>query len=178
MTASVLPRGVFAGLLMLCAVVTPAWALDRGQPPPQALGTGPNFSVLRTPDYAGRILVVTFWASWCGPCLHEMSVLERLQQEAGDQLAVVSVNIESLARFREVRRVLSKRLSLTLAHDGDGSVRKAWGVGPIPHMFMIDHEGRVAYEHRGYGNDFIPSLVDEVNELLRRQAHPDPASTP
>jgi thiol-disulfide isomerase/thioredoxin len=157
-------------LLTALLVAAPAHALEAGAEPPAVLGTAPGAGRLQTSDYAGRILVVTFWASWCGPCLKEMSVLERLQHEAGAQLAVVSVNIESAARFRQLRRALEKRLSLTLAHDPDGAVRQAWGVGPIPHMFIVDHEGRLAYEHRGYDDAFIPTLVEQINRLLSEQA--------
>jgi thiol-disulfide isomerase/thioredoxin len=165
------PRRLVLGWLALlaCLFCAPAPALDHAEPPPQFLGKVAGHGALKTADYAGRILVVTFWASWCGPCLSEMNVLERLQREAGERLAVVSINIEADARFRQVRRALEKRLSLTLAHDPYGVARKEWGVGPIPHMFMIDHEGRLAYEHRGYDDAFIPTLVDQINLLLLRQ---------
>jgi thiol-disulfide isomerase/thioredoxin len=165
-----------AGTLLLASAA--GHALDPGSRPPQNLGIGPEFKPLQTTDYADRILVVTFWASWCGPCLNEMSVLERLQQLAGERLAVVSINIENIARFREVRRALAKRLSLTLAHDTEGLARKAWGVGPIPHMFLIDHDGRIAYEHRGYDDAFIPTVVDQINLLLQQQALAATVSTP
>lgn len=176
MTASTRLRSLLMCVLLLAAVSGQVSAFERGRPPPAVLGTGPDLKPLRTAEYAGRILVVTFWASWCGPCLNEMSVLERLQREAGERLAVVSINIEDADRFESVRRM--QRLSLTLAHDTDGSVRKAWGVGPIPHLFMIDHEGRIAYEHRGYGDDFIPTLVDHVELLLKRRARVTSVSTP
>jgi thiol-disulfide isomerase/thioredoxin len=156
-------------LLAALLIATPTHALEAGAEPPAVLGTAPGAGRLQTSDYAGRILVVTFWASWCGPCLNEMNVLERLQREAGERLAVVSINIEGTARFRQVRRALEKRLSLTLSHDPYGAARKAWGVGPIPHMFMIDHEGRLAYEHRGYDEGLIPTLVDQINLLLLQQ---------
>jgi thiol-disulfide isomerase/thioredoxin len=161
-------------VLMAGSFAAPAAALEAGQVPPQTLGNVAGHGALQTSDYAGRILVVTFWASWCGPCHNEMNVLERLQQQAGERLSVVSINIEGSARFRQLRRALAKRLSLTLAHDPYGAARKAWGVGPIPHMFMIDHEGRLAYEHRGYDDAFIPVLVDQINLLLVRQAASNP----
>lgn len=157
-------------LLLTVSAFAPAYALPIGEAPPMSLGVDADRKALSTTDYVGQVLVVTFWASWCGPCIQEMSALERLQQLAPEQLAVVSVNIESAARFRQVRRALQKKLQLTLSHDRDGSVAQAWGVKPIPHMFMIDHEGRLAYEHRGYGDDFIPMLVERINHLLARQA--------
>ena len=166
--ASFLARAIL-GLLLVCTSPLTA-ALPIGEPPPAKLGDGPNFTSISTDQFAGKVLVVTFWASWCGPCLNEMTAMERLQRAAPERIAVVSVNIESPTRFREVRRVLSKELTVTLTHDGRKDVQPAWGVGRIPHMFMVDHTGRLAYEHVGYGESFIPRLVEQVNELLARQA--------
>lgn len=158
-------------LFALTMLAAPVWSAE---PTPRPLGHHPAGGTAQTSDYTGRVLVVTFWASWCAPCLNEMSVLERLQREAADRLAVVSVNIEGATRFAQLRSALQESLRLTLTHDPEGSVRQAWGVGPIPHLFMIDHEGRLAYEHRGYDDDFIPTLVEQVNLLLLRQAASSP----
>ncbi|MES0874087.1 TlpA disulfide reductase family protein [Sinimarinibacterium sp. HSW-8] len=147
-----------------------ACALAIGVKPPQALGRSADARVLCTADHLGRVLVVTFWASWCAPCLSEMRALESLQRQAAGRLAVVAVNIEDRRRFLALHRAQSGDLSLTLSHDDDGRVREAWGVGPIPHTFLIDHEGRLAGEYRGYDDAFIPVLVDRIRELLRRRA--------
>lgn len=164
-------KSVLAFVLALSAFICAqqAAALPIGEPPPRYLGAGPDFKPLSVDQFDGKVLIVTFWASWCGPCLNEMTAMERLQRAAPAQLAVVSVNIEGLSKFKQVRKVLSKELTLTLAHDGASKARAAWGVGPIPHMFMIGHDGRLAFEHVGYGNESIPRLVDEVNLLLARQ---------
>lgn len=162
-------RWLILGVFGVCPF---AQALPLGEPPPPSLGTGDNFESISPDDYAGKVLIVTLWASWCGPCLNEMTMMEKLRRAAPEELAIVSVNIESAAKFRQVKRILRRELSLTLAHDSDGSTQKAWGVTRIPHMFMVDHTGKLAYEKRGYGDGLIDVLIDQANRLLleRRDA--------
>ncbi|HET8882725.1 MAG TPA: TlpA disulfide reductase family protein, partial [Solimonas sp.] len=50
-----------------------------GDIPPDVLGSGADGRPVRVSDFRGRVLIMTFWASWCGPCIRELSLLERLQ---------------------------------------------------------------------------------------------------
>jgi thiol-disulfide isomerase/thioredoxin len=145
-----------------------------GDIPPDALGSGADGRPVRVSDFRGRVLITTFWASWCGPCIRELSLLERLQQAAGrTRVAVVGVNWnDGDASSRRLRQQLQS-LPLTLTRDDDGRVGEAYAVRRIPRMFIIDQDGRVAYSHTGYDPETsIATIVDEVNELLQ---HP-PAS--
>lgn len=140
-----------------------------GDVPPPYIGINRDNDKLRVPDFAGKVLVVTFWASWCAPCLNEMQVLENLQNAAPNNVRVVAINIENRDKYRVVARALNT-LKLTLAHDYTGSVTEAYGVKGIPHMVIIGRDGRVINVHRGYGDGMIPKLVDEINAAIRRGA--------
>src|SRR3546814_10895546 len=66
---------------------------DLGDIPPDELGIGIDGQAVRVSDFRGRVLITTFWASWCGPCVRELELLERLQRVAGrDRVVVVGVN--------------------------------------------------------------------------------------
>ncbi|WP_169518367.1 TlpA family protein disulfide reductase [Solimonas variicoloris] len=162
-----------AALLAGPAAAAPA----VGELPPDALGDDRDGQAVRASDFRGRILITTFWASWCGPCLRELTLLERLQQVVGrERLAVVGVNWkEDRARYQEILRRLAG-LQLTLTHDPRGRIGARYGVEAIPRLFLVDADGRVAYTHTGYDPETsLPRLVDEINRLLPRLPSAGPA---
>jgi thiol-disulfide isomerase/thioredoxin len=142
-----------------------------GEPAPQPLGLGPDGEPLTVAQYQGKLLVVSFWASWCGPCLNELPVLDAIQRKVGTkQLAVVAVNIEERDTYRRIRRQLGNKLALTLAHDHGERALPAWGEGGIPYLLFIDPAGRVHAKYRGYGESTLSQIVADLNELLAAQA--------
>src|SRR5690349_11394202 len=78
--------------------------LGRGDSPRPELGVTLEGKTVDLKDGAGKVQVVTFWATWCGPCLREIPVLEGLQRTVKDRLRVVAVNIEDRAQFRKALR--------------------------------------------------------------------------
>lgn len=154
----------------LIAVLSPAFAADavpaKGDPAPAALGTTLDGSVLETGQYRGKVLVVTFWASWCGPCLKELPMLEGLQRTVGkDRLHVVAVNIEERDVFRKVARKLES-FTLTLAHDDRKRGSDAYGVKGIPHMVIIGRDGTIVKVNRGYSEEALEGILAEIGSAL------------
>jgi thiol-disulfide isomerase/thioredoxin len=136
-----------------------------GETVPSYLGIDRENTKINAPDYVGKVLVVTFWASWCGPCLKELQVLENLQNTAKTNVQVIAINIEERDKFKSVSRALSA-LNLKLAHDYSKSVAEKFGVKGIPHMLIIGRDGKVLNVHRGYGDGMIPRLAAEINAAM------------
>lgn len=136
-----------------------------GSEPPPGLGMTLDGKEVSTKDYAGKILVVTFWASWCGPCKAELPILENLQNAGKGSIQVVAVNTEERDQFRRVARALAA-LKLQVTHDTGKWASGSYGVKGIPHMVIIGRDGKVRNVHRGYGEGMIPQLVDEINAAL------------
>ena len=154
-----------AALLAFSAMAASAAPPGPGDTPPVALGSTLGREEVRTTDFAGKVLVVTFWASWCPPCKRELPLLEGLQRTAKGRVQVVAVNIEDTERFRAVARAL-KPLALTITHD-DGRVSSdAYGVHGIPHLVLIGRDGKVRQVHRGYSEDAIDEILAEINAEL------------
>jgi len=141
--------------------------LSPGDVPPAALGLTRAGDEIQTTQFAGRVMVVTFWASWCGPCRTELGMLERLQQVAKERVKVVAVNIEERDKFRSVSRALSS-FNITLTNDPHKGCASAYGVSGIPHMVIIGKDGKVISVHRGYNEEALDGLLAEINAALAK----------
>lgn len=136
-----------------------------GDTAPVMIGVNTAGDIIETTQYAGKVLVVTFWASWCGPCLKELPILEGIQKVGKGNIQVVAINIEDNDQFRKIKKALST-LTLQLAHDYRKKASDAYGVGGIPHLAIIGRDGKIINVHTGYGEGSIDSIVKEINAAL------------
>ena len=151
--------------------------MKPGDTPPDILGSTQRGQPVSVSSLRGKVVVISFWATWCGYCMKEMPVLANLQSlatERGLPLQVVSINYrESRDTFVRSSRALRGSLpGLLITWDGDGAIGKPYGVTGIPVMVMLHRDGTVAHVHVGYGEDMLDSLVTEINALL---SEPPPA---
>jgi thiol-disulfide isomerase/thioredoxin len=169
---------VSAALACALAIGSAAAAqkLGIGDTPPDVLGKDVSGQFIHLADYRGKLVVISFWASWCPPCRKELPMLLRLQTVATrDRLVVLSVNEDQdSSKFRAIMRVL-KDQDLTLIADASNAKGRAYDVNGIPHMVILGKDGRIAAIHVGYGEGEIPDLVKEINGLLLANVQDPPA---
>jgi thiol-disulfide isomerase/thioredoxin len=173
-----LKRVSISALAFTFFVTTFAFAANKlpgkvpiGDAPPAALGVDSTGNAINAKDYEGKVLVVTFWASWCGPCRNEMPILENVQTAGKGNIQVVAVNIEDRDQFRKITRALGS-LKIKIAHDYNKGAGNAYGVRGIPHMVIVGKDGKVRNVHTGYDESMIGTLVDEINAALIDQPTP------
>ena len=125
---------------------------------------GPN---LRLQEQRGRVVLVNFWASWCGPCRQEMPHLNKLYDKyRGSGFVLLGVNIDDNARTAtELAAKLGLRFPVLL--DTDKTVSRLYEMGAMPATVMIDREGRVRYLHRGYRDGVEVTYDEQVRALLK-----------
>jgi len=114
-------------------------------------------------DYLGKIVVLNFWAIWCGPCLMEMPDLEAVYQEYSDrEVVVLAVNVSESASDIVT---FSQEYDLTfpMLRDSDLTVVKKYGVRSLPTTFFIDREGQVRVSRVGAMNKaYITQQIDRL----------------
>ena len=157
---------------LLFALAGPARAgVGIGDTPPDHLGKSHQGDDVRVTAFHGKVVVVTFWASWCGYCRKELPVLAGLQDAAGKaRLEVVAVNYhDDRDAYLAIARKL-KDVQLTLTFDASGHIGEAYGVHGLPHLLIIGKDGRVAYQDVGYGEESLQEIVDAVNKELAKPA--------
>jgi thiol-disulfide isomerase/thioredoxin len=145
-------------------------SLSVGSIPHDQLGKDLAGNQVRISDYRGKVVILSFWASWCGPCKKELPLLAGVVKRVGpDQLQVIAVNFhDELKPFKYVANVL-KDYPITILRDQNSKTANKYEVKAIPRMIVIGRDGKVAADHTGYGEGMIPELVDQLNALLAQQ---------
>ena len=147
-----------------------------GDMPPDYLGHDRDGHDVLVSGMRGKVVIVSFWASWCAYCRKELPVLAVLQKLKGaDELKVIGVNHDDeYDKFKDLRRRW-QNLDVILTYDApDNRIGKPYAINGLPFMVMIGRDGRIAHVHTGYGEDSLDTIMTEVDDLL---AQPAPTST-
>ncbi len=124
-------------------------------------------------DYAGQVVLISFWATWCAPCKQELIFLDPLLKKYGEQgLVVLAINTDSPKSQAEVRRfVRTRNLQMPVLLDPDGEVvRRLDPRAVMPFSLYVDRAGRRAHEHEGFSPDEPPAIEARVIALLKEPA--------
>jgi thiol-disulfide isomerase/thioredoxin len=116
-------------------------------------------------DYAGRPLVVNFFAEWCQPCRAEMPAFEEVHQELGEQVAFLGINANE--PVEAARRIVEDTgVTYDIGRDPNGALMEAFGVTALPATFVIAPDGTIASSHPGEldGDDLRAALAPLVQE--------------
>ena len=141
--------------------------------------TAPDFSVemldgriLKLSDMKGKVVLINFWATWCGPCMQEFQVIpEKLLKrfEGNSDFVFIPVSRE------ETRETVSKKMiqlkesgiDFPVGLDPDKSVYSLYAESYIPRNYLINREGEVVYATIGYEEKEFAELVDTIEKMLK-----------
>jgi thiol-disulfide isomerase/thioredoxin len=163
MSTIIFLRRVLSCLALSCTMLAAAGAAPQaGDVPPNVVGETLKGEKVELGKYAGKAVVISFWATWCPYCLKELPILHGIQKAAKGKVQVIAINTEDRDTFRQVVRAM-RDLEIEQAYDPDGDAQKAFGVNGIPHMVVIGRDGRIVNVFRGYDESSLKAIVQAIN---------------
>ena len=161
-------KSILVGLVFSAFAATSlaSSGLEGQQAPDFALksSSGEN---LRLSEYRGDVVMINFWATWCGPCRQEMPLLDELYnryQRVGFNLLGVNIDDDS---SRAMKMVSELGVSFPVLFDARKEVSKLYEVNAMPVTVIVDREGNVRYVHHGYKPGYEEKYLDQIRSLLR-----------
>ena len=139
-------------------------------------GPAPNFTLkdaegnaVSLSDLKGQIVMINFWASWCGPCRQEMPLLEAIYRKYEPLgFTLLGVNVEE--NSNDGRAWLAERpVSFPVLYDPENGVSKLYDVIAMPSTVLIDRQGNLRYLHHGYKPGYENDYVNQVRVLARER---------
>lgn len=161
-------RLVWLGLVLaFCAGAVSASTALVGQPAPDFALKSASGENLRLSEYRGEVVMINFWATWCGPCRQEMPLLDALYgryQRVGFQLLGVNIDDDSGKAMAMVEEL---GVSFPVLFDSDKSVSESYEVEAMPVTILVDRSGTVRHVHHGYKPGYEEKYLSEIRALLR-----------
>jgi peroxiredoxin len=138
-----------------------------GQAAPDFVLKSASGTNLRLSEYRGNVVMINFWATWCGPCRQEMPLLNDLYSRYGRVgFSLLGVNIDDDSR-RAVDMAEELGVSFPVLFDERKEVSKLYQVEAMPVTVLVDREGKVRHVHLGYKPGYEEKYLTEIRALLR-----------
>lgn len=118
-------------------------------------------------DLKGQVVLINFWASWCGPCRQEMPILDQLYksyQAAG--FTLIGVNVEPNASDAE-KFLKDTPVSFPILFDPQSMVSKLYEVSGMPSTIIVGRDGKIAYVHHGYKPGDEGEYLNQIRALTQ-----------
>jgi len=153
---------IVGGLLASTAAI----GLSQSQAPDFTLPAMSGDSVSLS-DLRGQVVLINFWATWCGPCRQEMPLLDALYQRYSRLgFTLLGVNVEK--NSQDAADWLADRpVSFPVLFDSKSQVSQLYKVNAMPSTVLVDREGNVRYLHHGYQPGYEDEYQNQIRALIR-----------
>lgn len=171
-------RRISLGLLAALLVAAgPGWALQKGEPAPNFSLTSTEGEVILLADLSGKVVAISFWATWGKHCPEELKQLQALSKEFGEKgLVALGINEregqDQVAEFAEQNGITFRILL------DEGGTARAFGVNGVPDLWVIDRKGIARARFIGYGPTVPKEIRDTVMAALAGTLTAPEAATP
>lgn len=128
-----------------------------------------NGDSVKLSDYKGKVVLLNFWATWCGPCVGELPAFEKLDKEYGDDVVILAVNIgedkDSVSKFAK-----ENGYTFPIGLDEKQDIATAYQIYSIPATYIIDKDGNVAEISTGAqdADTMYQKYKDMIDQVLKK----------
>jgi thiol-disulfide isomerase/thioredoxin len=163
-------KGLAKGLALAAAFVLPAFAATTSSGPAPAFQlSGRNGKAIDLSQFKGQVVMINFWATWCGPCRQEMPLLEDIYKKYKPMgFTMLAVNVEPDSKAAEAwLGKLAKPVSFPVAFDTESKVSKMYKVAGMPSTVFVDRKGNIRVMHKGYKPGDENFYLTQIRSMLK-----------
>ena len=156
-----------AAIAATLAIAVPALAGSVSAPAPQFTLSARGGQDVSLAQYHGQVVMINFWASWCGPCRQEMPLLESIYKKYNKLgFTLLGVNVEPDSKAAD-DWLQATPVSFPILYDKESKVSKLYEVAGMPSTVIIDRHGKLRMLHRGYKAGDENEYLDSIRSLIR-----------
>ena len=122
-------------------------------------------------DNDGKPMVMSFWATWCKPCKKELNAIAEVYDDWKDETGVklIAISIDDTRSMSKVAPyVNSSDWDYEIYLDQNSDLKRAMGVSTVPHTFLINGDGKIVWNHKGYIDGDEEKLYEEIENLVSK----------
>ena len=154
--------------IVLCSIITVGLFGQTSVPDIDVKDMEGNNVSFKSAIDTNKLTIVSFWATWCGPCIKELEAINEVYEEWQTEYNVdlIAVSIDDSRNSKKVKpKVLGLGWEYTVLLDENSDLARAMNVVNPPMLFVINQKGKVVYTHAGYSPGSEDELEDKLGEL-------------
>lgn len=161
-------KGILKGLALAAVFASASLAASSTGPAPGFSLAGRGGKTIDLAQFKGQVVMINFWATWCGPCRQEMPLLEDIYKKYKPMgFTMLGVNVEPDSAAAEAWLAKQKPVTFPIAFDTDSKVSKLYKVAGMPSTVFVDRKGNIRVMHKGYKPGDENFYLSQIRSMLK-----------